>query len=76
MIPRFENITALQVYLIWELMQADERRDVALAYVRSAEFHELCAAHNRPDIPGHLLRGTDAKLAALFHKIHRQKNKQ
>jgi hypothetical protein len=75
MIPRFENITELQVWLLWELMQGGQRRDVALAYVRTPEFVELCAAHNRPDLPARLQAGTDAKLAALFHKVHRQANR-
>lgn len=71
----FENITALQVHLLWELMQNDERRQVAMEYARSPEFIALCAAAGRSDIPAQLLAGTDAKLAALFHKVHRQSNK-
>lgn len=70
MIPRFANITELQVYLLWELMQGGERREVAEAYLNSAEFHELCSAHGRPDIPPSMTDKTVARLAGLFHAIH------
>lgn len=75
MTPPPENITELQVRLLWDLMQTDERRDVAEAYVRSPEFVELCAAHGRPDIPPSMTDKTVSKLAGLFHTIHRRKNK-
>lgn len=75
MTPVPESITELQIRLLWDLMQTDERREVALAYVRSPEFQALCAAAGRPDIPGSVTDATAARLAGLFHAIHQKKKR-